>query len=32
MMETPADIEAQAAIFREVFEQLRSEIGRVFVG
>ena len=32
MMETPADIEAQAAIFREVFEHLRSEIGRVFVG
>jgi len=32
MMQTPADIEAQAAIFREVFEHLRDEIGRVFVG
>jgi MoxR-like ATPase len=32
MMQTPADIEAQAAVFREVFEHLRGEIGRVFVG
>jgi len=32
MMPSPADIEAQAAVFREVFDHLRGEIGRVFVG
>lgn len=32
MMSTPADIEAQAAVFRECFGHLRDEIGRVFVG
>jgi MoxR-like ATPase len=32
MNPSPAEIEAQAEIFREVFTQLRSEIGRVFVG
>ena len=32
IQETPAGIEAQAAVFREVFEHLRGEIGRVFVG
>jgi MoxR-like ATPase len=32
MMPTPAEIEAQAAVFREVYGHLRAEIGRVFVG
>jgi MoxR-like ATPase len=32
MMPTPADIEAQSAVFREVFEHLRTEIGQVYVG
>ena len=31
-MTTERALEAQASIFRECFEQLRSEIGRVFVG
>jgi MoxR-like ATPase len=29
---TPADVEAQAAGFRELFSYLREEVGRVFVG
>jgi MoxR-like ATPase len=32
MMPSPAEIEAQATVFREVFAHLRDEIGRVFVG
>ena len=32
MTPSPAEIEAQAEVFREVFTQLRREIGRVFVG
>ena len=32
MIPSPAEIEAQAAVFREVFDHLRTEIGRVYVG
>jgi len=32
MMPSPADIEARAATFRDVFDHLRTEIGQVYVG
>ena len=32
MTRSPAQIEAQAEVFRQVFTHLRTEIGRVFVG